>query len=60
MGENTGRAIAQLKYASAVGSMRYAMHCTRPKISFAVGKPSRFTSSPSVDHWKKLLELLVI
>ena len=30
----------------------YAMHCTRPDISLSVGKLSRFTSNPNVDHWK--------
>ena len=50
LGENTERAIAQLEYASAIGSMMYAMHCTRSDISFLVGKLSRFTSNPSVDH----------
>ncbi|XP_075099495.1 secreted RxLR effector protein 161-like [Nicotiana tabacum] len=43
---NTGRAVAQLEYASAIGSMMYAMHCTRPDIAFAVCKLSRFTSNP--------------
>ena len=28
LGENTGRAIAQLENTSAIGSMMYAMHCT--------------------------------
>ena len=52
--ENSGRAIAQLEYASAIGSLMYAMHCTRPDISFAVGKLSRYTSCPGVDHWKAI------
>ena len=30
----------------------YAMHCTRPDILFSMDKLSRFTSKPSVDHWK--------
>ena len=34
--------------------MMYAMHCTRPNISFSVGKLSRFTSNPKVDHWKTI------
>ena len=58
MGENTGRAIAQLKYASAIGSMMYAMHCTRPDISYSMGKLSKFTSNPSVDHWKAIGRVL--
>ena len=48
--DNTGRAIAQLEYAIAIGNMMYGMHCTRLDISFSVGKLSRFTSNPSVDH----------
>ena len=58
MGENTGKAIAQLEYASAIGSMMYAMHCTRSNISFSVDKLSRFTSNPSVDHWKAIGRVL--
>ena len=38
LSENTGRAITQLEYASAIDSMMYAMHCTRPDISFSMGK----------------------
>ena len=34
--------------------MMYAMHCTRLDISFSIGKLSRFTSNPSVDHWKAI------
>ena len=58
LGENTGKAIAQLEYASAIGSMMYAMHCTRLDISFLVGKLSRFTSNPSVDHCKAIGRVL--
>ncbi|XP_075074624.1 uncharacterized protein LOC142162200 [Nicotiana tabacum] len=55
---NTGRAVAQLEYASAIGSMMYAMHCTRPDIAFAVCKLSRFTSNPGNDHWKAISRVL--
>ena len=47
---NSGRAVAQLDYASAIGSLMYVMHCTRPDIAFAVSKLSRYTSNPSIDH----------
>ena len=50
--ENNGRAVAQLEYASAIGSLMYAMRCTRPDIAFAVSKMSRYTSNPNVEHWK--------
>uniref|UniRef100_A0A2N9ECZ6 Uncharacterized protein n=1 Tax=Fagus sylvatica TaxID=28930 RepID=A0A2N9ECZ6_FAGSY len=56
--ENTGRAIAQLEYASAIGSMMYVMHCTRPDVAFAVNRLSRYTSSPSVEHWKAITRVL--
>ena len=58
LGENTGRTITQLEYASAIGSMMYVMHCTRPDISFSVGKLSRFTINPSVNHWKAIGRVL--
>jgi hypothetical protein len=56
--ENTGRAIAQLEYASAIGSMMYVMHCTRPDIAFAVNRLLRYTSNPSVEHWKAIARVL--
>src|SRR3954462_10916386 len=58
--ENSGRAIAQLEYASAIGRLMYAMHCTRPDISFAVGKLSRYTNCPGSDHWKAISRYSVI
>ena len=56
--ENSGRAVAQLEYASAIGSLMYAMHCTRPDIAFAVCKMSRYTSNPSIQHWKSIGRIL--
>nr|KAJ0214235.1 hypothetical protein LSAT_V11C400171660 [Lactuca sativa] len=49
---NYGRAVAQLEYASAVGSMMYATHYTRPDIAFAVSKLSQYTVNPGTEHWK--------
>ena len=56
--ENNGREVAQIEYASAIGSLMYAMHCTRLDIAYAVCKLSRFTSSPSVEHWKPIARVL--
>ena len=56
--ENTGRSVAQIEYASAIGSLMYAMHCTRPDIAFTVCKLSRFISNPSVEHWKAIARVL--
>ena len=50
--------VAQLEYASVIGSLMYAMHCTRPDIAFAVCKLSRFTSNPSVEHWNAIGSVL--
>ena len=56
--ENSGRSVSQLNYASAIGSLMYAMHCTRPDIAYAVCKLSRYTHNPSVDHWKAIGRVL--
>nr|KAJ0201752.1 hypothetical protein LSAT_V11C600334860 [Lactuca sativa] len=55
---NSGRAVAQLEYASAVGSMMYATHCTRPDIAFAVSKLSQYTVNPGTEHWKAMGRVL--
>ena len=52
--ENSGRAVAQLEYASAIGSLMYAMHGSRPNISFPVCKLYRYTNNPSTKHWKAI------
>ncbi|XP_077248607.1 uncharacterized protein LOC143888156 [Tasmannia lanceolata] len=41
-----------------LGSLMYAMTCTRPDIAFAVGKLSRFTSNPSNVHWNAINRIL--
>jgi hypothetical protein len=48
------KAVAQLEYVSAIGSLMYAMHCTKPGIAFAICKLSRYTSKPNTDHWKAI------
>jgi hypothetical protein len=58
LNDNSGRAITQLEYASAIGSMMYAMHCTIPDIAFVVCRLSRYTSNPSIDHWKAIDRVL--
>ncbi|GKB21456.1 hypothetical protein Tco_0855379 [Tanacetum coccineum] len=55
---NSGRAVAQLEYASVIGSLMYAMHCTRPDIAFAVSKLSQYTSNPSLEHWDAVSRVL--
>ena len=43
--------MSQVPYASAVGSLMYAMVCTRPGIAHAVGFLSRYMSKPVKYHW---------
>ena len=43
--------MSRVPYASAVGSLMYAMVCTRPYIAHAVGVLSRFMSNPRKEHW---------
>ena len=40
----------KIPYASAVGSLMYAMVCTRPDIAYVVGVTSRFLTNPSKVH----------
>lgn len=45
-------------YASAVGSLMYAMVCTRPDIAHAVSTVSRFMSNPGRPHWEAVKWIL--
>jgi hypothetical protein len=44
--------MSHVPYASAVGSLMYAMVCTRPDIAHAVGVLSRYMSKLGKEHWK--------
>lgn len=48
----------RVPYASAVGSLMYAMVCTRPDIAHAVGTVSRFLSNPGREHWNAVKWIL--
>ncbi|KAD6119896.1 hypothetical protein E3N88_11167 [Mikania micrantha] len=48
----------RVPYASAVGSLMYAMVCTRPDIAHAVGVVSRFLSNPGKNHWEAVKWIL--
>jgi hypothetical protein len=41
----------QLRYSQIIGSLMYLSSATRPDISFAVSKLSRYMSNPGDDHW---------
>ena len=43
-----------MRYSQIIGSLMYLASATRPDISFAVCKLSRFVSNPGDDHWRAL------
>ena len=56
--ENEKQKMKNVPYASAVGSLMYAMVCTRPDIAHAVGVVSRFLSNPGKEHWQAVKWIL--
>ncbi|KAF5945758.1 hypothetical protein HYC85_015986 [Camellia sinensis] len=48
----------KVPYASVVGSLMYAMVCTRPNIAHIVGVVSRFLSNPGKEHWAAIKWIL--
>jgi hypothetical protein len=45
-------------YASALGSLMYAMLFTRPDLCFVVGLLSRYQKNPGIEHWKQIKHVL--
>nr|GEV94957.1 putative UPF0481 protein At3g02645 [Tanacetum cinerariifolium] len=45
-------------YASVVGSIMYAVRCTRPDVAFAQNITSRFQQSPGEAHWTAVKNIL--
>ena len=45
-------------YASSVGSIMYAMMCTRPDVSYALSVTSKFQANPGESHWKAVKNIL--
>ncbi|KAE8715084.1 1-phosphatidylinositol-3-phosphate 5-kinase FAB1B [Hibiscus syriacus] len=52
--------MSRVPYASAVGSLMFAMICTRPDIAQAVGVVSRYMANPGKEHWNTILTLQAI
>ena len=45
------RCMSKIPYASAIGSLMYAMLCTRPDIAHTVSVTSRYQSNPGEENW---------
>ena len=56
--KNRNIARDQLRYSQIIGSLMYLASATRPDISFAVSKLSRFVSNPGDDHWHALVRVM--
>ncbi|GKV22644.1 hypothetical protein SLEP1_g32496 [Rubroshorea leprosula] len=56
--EEEKKFMARVPYASAVGSLMYAMVCTRPDISHAVSVVSRYMANPGKGHWEAVKWIL--
>ncbi|GKB62101.1 hypothetical protein Tco_0918287 [Tanacetum coccineum] len=50
--------MSRVPYASAVGSLMFAMICTRQDIAHAVGVVSRYMAEPGREHWEALKRIL--
>ena len=50
--------MSRIPFASTVGSLMYAMLCTRPDICYAVGIVSRYQSDPGEEHWIAVKHIL--
>ena len=48
----------RIPFASAVGSIMYAMICTRPDVSYALSMCSRYQADPGEGHWIAVKNIL--
>ncbi|KAH9678731.1 hypothetical protein KPL71_025836 [Citrus sinensis] len=44
--------IRRIPYSGTVGSIMYAMVCTRPDVAYVIGLVSRFMGNPGKEHWE--------
>ncbi|GKG15215.1 hypothetical protein Tco_0354815, partial [Tanacetum coccineum] len=47
-----------IPYASAVGSIMYAVRCTRPDVAFPQNLRSRYQQNPGKSHWTTIKNIL--
>ena len=47
-----------IPYASTIGSIMYAMLCTRPDVSYALSVTSKYQSDPRMGHWVAVKNIL--
>ena len=47
-----------IPYASAIGSIKYAMLCTRSIVYLTISLARGYNSDPGVDHWTSVKNIL--
>ncbi|KAF2317627.1 hypothetical protein GH714_025846 [Hevea brasiliensis] len=50
--------MSSVPYSSVVGSIMYAMVCTRPDISHAISVVNRYMACPGKEHWQAVKWIL--
>ena len=50
--------MSRVPYSSTIGSLMYAMVCTRPDIAHAVGVVSRYMNNLGKEHWEAIKWIL--
>jgi hypothetical protein len=50
--------MSRVPYTCVVGSLMYAMMCTRPDICYAIRLVSRYQSNPGHKHWMAVKRIL--
>ena len=50
--------MSKIPYASAIGSIMYAMICMRPDVSYALSVTSMFQSNYGEEHWAIVKNIL--
>jgi hypothetical protein len=56
--KNLGDSVSQERYAQIIGSLMFLTSCTRHDIAYAIGRLSRYTHNPSIEHWNAISRLL--
>jgi hypothetical protein len=55
---NERERMSKVPYASAIGSIMYAMISTHPDVSYAISATSRYQADPGEGHWKMVKGIL--
>ncbi|KAL0313254.1 UNVERIFIED_CONTAM: Retrovirus-related Pol polyprotein from transposon TNT 1-94 [Sesamum radiatum] len=50
--------MSNIPYASAVGSIQYAVQCTRPYVAYALSVTSRYQACARKAHWGAIKSIL--